>query len=152
MSIDFKQDVEAKNFDWQDMATKQLAIFINVSIEDSGTANIVKNDILDSIQECIRVCKSSEKLEREILERCFNLLGKISKNEVASQKVLRQKTTLFKTLLFFHREFSGDLQMNCLRTLHPLLKMEDFRKVCLEEHKFTLSIFEVFIKEAVYLF
>lgn len=34
--IDFKTDLKNKNFDWLDMMTKQIAIFINVGIETSA--------------------------------------------------------------------------------------------------------------------
>ena len=69
------------------------------------------------------MCKSSEKLDREILERCFNLLSKLLKNADAQARVLGQKHTMFKMILFFHSEFGGDLQMNCLRCIHPLVKL-----------------------------
>jgi hypothetical protein len=37
---DFKTDVEAKKFDYFDMATKQLAVFINVSVEECAQAKL----------------------------------------------------------------------------------------------------------------
>lgn len=47
VAVDFKQDVDGQQFDWKDMATKQLAIFINVSVEDAGVQTLVKADIFE---------------------------------------------------------------------------------------------------------
>ena len=42
--------------------------------------------------------------------------------------------------------------MNALRTFHALCKTPDFREVCLNDHKFTTSTFDGFVKEALLLF
>ena len=42
--------------------------------------------------------------------------------------------------------------MNALRTLHPLLKVPGFRDICFNEHKFTPSTFDGYVKEAKRLF
>lgn len=149
---DFKQDLKEAKFDYQDMMTRQLAIFVNVSVEPEGINYLVKAQITDSLEELIKTCKSSTKLEREILERSFNVLSKLMKDESVVNKFLQQRNTIFKGLLYYNKEFSGDLQMNALRTLAPAMKHPDFRKVCFEEHKFTMAIFDTFRKEGIYLF
>ena len=42
--------------------------------------------------------------------------------------------------------------MNALRVIHPLMKVPDFAKICLEEHKFPKSIFDTYRKEVIALF
>ena len=42
--------------------------------------------------------------------------------------------------------------MNALRVLHPLMRQPDFKKICLEEHKFAKSIFDAYRREVVELF
>jgi len=143
---DFKTDVKARKFDWLDMATKQLAVFINCAIEEAGQHLFHERLIEDEIQELIKHCKCSDKLEREILDRSFNLLSKMCRNPKVPAYVVKQKHTLFKSILYFHQEFEGGVQMNALRTLHPLMKQPDFKKICTEEHKFTTSTFDTFVK------
>lgn len=70
----------------------------------------------------------------------------------AAATVAKQKHTVFKAILYFHKEFSGDLQMNALRVLHPLCRVPGFRDICLNEHKFTPSTFDNYVKEAQLMF
>ena len=42
--------------------------------------------------------------------------------------------------------------MNALRVLHPLMKVPNFNKICIEDHKFAKSIFSTYRKEAMALF
>lgn len=44
------------------------------------------------------------------------------------------------------------MQLNALRTLHPLCKLENFAEVCLNEHKFTKAVFDPYVKEVLQLF
>jgi len=144
---DFKQDLKDRKFDWLDMATKQLAIFINISVEEQGQKSLMTLNVFEELQELVKHCKSGEKLEREILERVFNLLSKMLRHPEAAPIVLKQKHTVFKAILYFNNQFAGELQMNSLRTLHPLMKQPNFQQVCFEEHKFTKSTFDAFATE-----
>jgi len=65
---------------------------------------------------------------------------------------LKHRHTLFKAVLYFNHEFEGELQMNSLRTLHPLMKHPDFKKACFDEHKFTTSMFDTYVKEVLIVF
>jgi hypothetical protein len=91
-------------------------------------------------------------LEREILERVYNLISKLFRNPEAVPIVLKQRHTIFKAILYFNKEFKGELQMNALRTLHPLMRHPDFKKTCFEEHKFTKSMFDAYVKEVLLIF
>ena len=62
------------------------------------------------------------------------------------------KHTVFKAFLFMNRTYEGDLQMNALRTLHPLCKLPGFREIFFETHKFPEAVLTTYIKEAKYLF
>lgn len=59
---------------------------------------------------------------------------------------------VFKTILYMSQEFAGDLQQNAIRTLYPLCKVADFSKICFEEHNFTRSTFNNYVKEIQILF
>lgn len=148
----FKADVKDQKFDWLDMAQKQLAVFINISVEESGQSNLIKLDIFEELQELVKFCKCGDQLQREILERTFNLYSKLFRNKNAVEKVLHHKHVVFKAILYFNSQFEGDLQMNALRTLHPLMKNPEFKKVCYEEHSFTSSMFDAYPKEAMGMF
>lgn len=88
-----------------------------------------------------------------MLDRIFNFYGKILRNQEVAEKVLTQKHTVFKAILYFHRQFrEGDLQLNALRTLHPLTKLPDFKDTCLNEHKFTVKTFDTYVVEITQLF
>ena len=42
--------------------------------------------------------------------------------------------------------------MNALRVLHALCRTPGFRELCLDEHKFTPSTFDGYVKEAIFLY
>lgn len=142
-----------QGFDWKDMVFKTLACFVNLSIETPAQSLFLRKKLLDDVQTLLTVLKTSDPEERHIIERLFNLLGKMLRNQEAAETVLTHKHTLFKTILYFHRQFhEGDLQLNALRTLHPLTKLPDFKDTCLNEHKFTLNTFDTYVTEITQLF
>jgi hypothetical protein len=47
-----------------------------------------------------------------------------------------------------NKTYAGDLQLNALRALHPLCRSENFRSICIDEHKFPAAILDTYIKEA----
>ena len=150
---DFKDDIKDQPFDWKDMIFKILACFVNLSIEAPAQALFIKEKVLDDIQTLLMTLKSTDKEDRAIIDRIFNFLGKMLRNSDATQTILTQKHTLFKSILFFHRQFSeGDLQLNALRVLHPLTKLPDFKDTCLNEHKFTTKTFDTYVTEVLHLF
>ena len=133
---DFKADVKAKSYDWLELAQRQLAVFINVSIEEAGQNTLMAAGLIPVIEEAIKACKTSETLERSIIERSFNLLSKLFRKQEAAIEVAKMKHTVFKAFLFMNRTYQGELQMNALRTLHPLCKSPGFRDIFFDEHKF----------------
>ena len=68
-----------KKFDYLDMATKQIAIFVNVSLEECAQKKLSELKIFDYLEELVLKCKSNNQLERQILDRIFNLYSKILK-------------------------------------------------------------------------
>jgi hypothetical protein len=51
-----------------------------------------------------------------------------------------------------NRTYAGELQMNALRTLHPLCKSPGFRETFFEEHKFPEAVLTTYMKEAKFMF
>jgi hypothetical protein len=70
----------------------------------------------------------------------------------AVAEVANQKHTVFKAFLFMNRTYAGDLQMNALRTLHPLCRSPNFRSICIDEHKFPAAVLDTYVKEAKHLY
>jgi len=149
---DFRKDLAEKKFDWYDMMSKQLAIFINVSIEVPAQQKLLDLGVLTDLEELVKSCKTSDALQKEVLERIFNLMSKMLRHPGVAPILAKQRHTVFKAVLYFNKEFEGDLQMNALRTLHPLCKSPGFRDICFNEHKFTASTFDGYVKEAKRLF
>ena len=145
---DFKEDVKEQPFDWKDMVFKAMACFVNLSIEAPAQALFLKEGVLDDVEGLLTALKSPEEEDRKIIDRIFNFLSKMLRNPEAAAKVLTQKHVVFKTLLYFHRQFKdGDLQVNALRTLHSLTKLPDFKDTCVNDHKFTLKTFDTYVTE-----
>jgi len=92
-------------------------------------------------------CKSTDTLQRQIIERTFNLLSKMLRYPDASTELAKQKHVVFKTILYMSQEFAGQLQQNAIRVLHPLCKVPEFSKICFDDHKFTRSTFNNYVKE-----
>lgn len=134
ITTDFKTDVKEKRFDWLDLVHRQLAVFINVSVENAGQSTLLKSDIIPVIEEIIKECKTSEPQQKSVIERCFNILSKLMRKPEAIVQVSKSKHVIFKTFLFMNRTYEGELQMNALRTLHPLCKSENFREIFFSEH------------------
>ena len=134
------------------MMSKQLAVFINVSVETPAQQKLLDLGVLTDLEELVKTCKTSDALQKEVLERVFNLMSKMLRHPGVAPILAKQKHTVFKAVLYFNKEFTGDLQMNALRTLHPLCKSPGFRDICFNEHKFTASTFDGYVKEAKRLF
>ena len=97
-------------------------------------------------------CKSSNQLEKEVLERSYNLVSKMLRLPAAAPALAKMKNMVFKTILYMNKEFGEELQMNALRTLHPLCKVQDFRTICYDEHGFPPAVFNGYVKEIQLLF
>jgi hypothetical protein len=62
------------------------------------------------------------------------------------------KSLCLKTVIYFNREFkAGELQLNALRVLHTLLKIEGFKTLWLEDHQLTTKLFDSFSIEVIFL-
>lgn len=62
------------------------------------------------------------------------------------------KSLCLKTVIYFNREFkAGELQLNALRVLHTLLKIEGFKTLWLEDHQLTSKLFDSFSIEVIFL-
>ena len=62
------------------------------------------------------------------------------------------KSLSLKTVIYFNREFkAGELQLNALRVLHTLLKVEGFKNLWLEDHQLTTKLFDSFSIEVIFL-
>lgn len=57
---DFRADLAAKRFDWLDMMSKQLAVFVNVAIEKSAQELFFKANLMADLEEPIMFCKSTD--------------------------------------------------------------------------------------------
>lgn len=60
--IDFRADLAAKKFDWLDLMSKQLAIFINVSVEAPAATKLYALGALDDVEALLMACKASDAL------------------------------------------------------------------------------------------
>ena len=71
----------------------------------------------------------------------------------AANEAVKMRHLVFKSVLYMNKQFEGDLQQNALRTLHPLMKVEEgFATICYDQHKFTKSTFDNYTKELLILF
>lgn len=62
------------------------------------------------------------------------------------------KSLCLKTVIYFNREFkAGELQLNALRVLHTLLKIEGFKTLWLEDHQLSTKLFDSFSIEVIFL-
>ena len=91
------------------MATKQLAIFINVSVEECAQQKLHDYQIFSQLEDLVKTCKSTDKLQREILERVFNLYSKMFRYPKSIEEVVKSRHVVFKAILYFNKEFKGDL-------------------------------------------
>jgi len=90
--------------------------------------------MLLELQELIKALSTQKELEKTILERAFNCITRMLKMPEAAAQCATHKHTVFKSILFMNKTYAGELQMNALRVFHPLCRVPDFKKICLEDH------------------
>jgi hypothetical protein len=52
--IDFKNDIQEKNFDWVDIVYKQLAVFVNLGIEEKAQLAFIESGIIGELEELMK--------------------------------------------------------------------------------------------------
>lgn len=102
---EFKVDLNEKKLFWADNISKQLAIFVNVSLEQPAQKLLIDNNILADLDSLLTLCKSTDEVQRVVIDRILNLLSKLMKYPGAASLVAQMKHTVFKTVLYINREF-----------------------------------------------
>jgi hypothetical protein len=113
---------------------------------------LINSGMLTQLQDVIKTCKTTDTLERGVIERSLNLLSKIFRQPAAVAEIAKSKHTVFKLFLFMNKTYAGELQMNALRSLHPLCRSPNFKSKCLDEHKIPEAMLTTYIKESKLLF
>jgi hypothetical protein len=96
--------------------------------------------------------KATEEGGKNTLIRCYNMLQKLLKNAEAANTASSMKHLVFKTVLFTTGKWKGELQMNALRTLHPILRSPGFAKRAIGELGLTIATFNNIPNDLVILF
>ena len=52
--IDFKNDIQEKKFDWVDIVYKQLAVFINLGIEEKAQLTFIESGMVNDLEELLK--------------------------------------------------------------------------------------------------
>lgn len=99
---DFRVDQAAKKFDWLEMMSKQLAVFVNVSIEKSAQTLFANAGLMADLEAPIMFCQTTDESQKELLVRLFNLLSKCLRHPGAAAQVAKMKKIVFKAILFMH--------------------------------------------------
>ena len=80
----------------------------------------------------------------------MNILAKVCKVEDSCLQTMKSQTLVLTCLVYYANEESPDLAKQCLLTFHLLCgRGEDFKKVCLETHKFQQKSFDSFVKQSI---
>jgi hypothetical protein len=71
------------------MMSKQLAIFINVSVEAPAQRKLFDLGALDDVADLMMACKASDAQQKEVLQRVFNFLSKVLRLPEAAAQCAR---------------------------------------------------------------
>jgi hypothetical protein len=52
--IDFKNDIQEKKFDWVDIVYKQLAVFVNLGIEEKAQLTFIESGMVNDLEELLK--------------------------------------------------------------------------------------------------
>ena len=126
---------------WQEVAIRELAVLINISVEASGQTFLCETKkvipFIDKLLTGIQYKKDDENTV-DLVNRIMNLLSKISRDANGVRQIAESKNLIFRSLLYFNKAaFPVDIVMNSLRVIHNCCKsVEGFREICLETHSF----------------
>jgi hypothetical protein len=138
---------------WQEVLVRELAVFINISVEATGLNYLLSSKpilpTLDPILTSLQFKKEDE-TSIELVTRIMNLLSKLSKEAKGASDLASSKNIMLRVILYFNRSaFPHDLVMHSLRLLHNCCKsVPDFRTLCLDTHGFSIKHFDTIITDS----
>ena len=108
---------------WIDIATRQIGVFINVSIEQIGQSYLIGTKNIICILDGLVTSLQYNESNGEIISRLLNLLSKLSRDPRGAQQIAESKNLMLRALLYFNRDtFPIDMVLNSLRILHNSFK------------------------------
>jgi len=151
----FKANVEKKPVMWMELVTRELAVLINVSVEQAGQVYLVGRVIpaLDALITGLLYTKTDE-LTVEVISRTLNLLAKLSRDQQGALAIAQSKNIVLRALLYFNRGvFPAEYVLQSLRLLNNCIKtVPDFRGIFLDTHGFTLKGLDKCVSDTLDLF
>ena len=123
-------------------------MLINCSLEEIAVKFIAGKDIVQLCETILKQTKISEKGHKELIGRCLNILAKIGKDERAQEQMVDSKTILITALLYYGSE-DAELAKQSLLTLHCCFRRDNFSAICSNNHKFSASAFDSFVKQSI---
>ena len=144
-------DATQQPFDWIESSTKELAVCINCGLEATALQFFSDRDIVATLEALLKQTNFSSGEEAQLLyARCMNLIAKVAKVEKSCTQIMKSKTLVLNCILYFDCAQSPDLAKQCLLTFHLLCKRGgEFRSVCFDEHKFTPTMFNAYVKQSM---
>jgi hypothetical protein len=102
----FKLNAETKPKLWMDIATRELAVLVNVCIEPSGQTYLIKQKsivtVVDNVLTSLLYKKEDETL-CEVISRILNLLAKISRDKEGATNIANSKNLIMRGLMYFNK-------------------------------------------------
>ena len=138
---------------WQDIVVRELAVFVNISIEAAGLNFLLNTKpILRTIDPLLTSLqfKKEDQTSVDLISRIMNVLSKLSKETKGANEIALSKNLILRVILYFNKAiFPIELLMSSLRILHNCCKSTaDFRATCLETHGFTLKTFDTIVSDS----
>ena len=134
----FQFEVKNKSLDWIGALEALLSIMNNVTLDKEACAILTEDGLVNTIKDAMNSC--SEEAHNTIRSRCILTLSKLTKYPEAVIRASQSKEIVVRLFLFMNRNFP-DLFENCIRVLHPMLKMGETFNQHVEEFKINKSIF-----------
>ena len=153
----FSRNIDEKKLLWQEVAIRELAVLINVSVEAPGQKFLCETKlIIPQVEKLLTAVQFKKEDENsvDLVSRIMNLLSKLTRDQRGVQQIAENKNLIFRSILYFNKAaYPQDIVMNSLRVIHNCCKSaENFRTICLDKHAFNMKIFDTLVSDSLSIF
>ena len=102
----FSKNIDEKKLLWQEVAIRELAVLINVSVEAPGQKFLCETKlIIPQVEKLLTAVQFKKEDENsvDLVSRIMNLLSKLTRDQRGVQQIAENKNLIFRSILYFNK-------------------------------------------------
>lgn len=104
MYNNFERDINTHGLMWVESVNREFGVLINVAVDPIGLQYLVNKGTVKALEKLIMALQYKGD-EMEPVNRCLNLMSKLSKDPNGARQIAESRDLVLKTLLYFNRAF-----------------------------------------------